>query len=84
MPTYVTLAHWTDQGIKNIKEMNQRADAASDLLCRLGGQLKEVYDHSEYRPLRGEDTAGVAVDTRPAEAQNRGERSQRLLATTAC
>jgi len=84
VPTYVTLAHWTDQGIKNIKEMNQRADAASDLLCRLGGQLKGVYDHSEYRPLRGEDTAGVAVDTRPAEAQNRGERSQRLLATTAC
>ncbi len=84
MPTYVTLAHWTDQGIKNIKEMNQRADAASDLLCRLGGQLKEVYDQSEYRPLRGEDTTGVAVDTRPAEAQNRGERSQRLLATTAC
>lgn len=43
MPTFVTLAHWTDQGIKNIKELNQRADAVRDLASRLGGELREVY-----------------------------------------
>ena len=43
MPTYVTLAHWSDQGIRNIKQLTQRADAVRDLASRLGGQVKDVY-----------------------------------------
>ena len=52
MPRYVTLVNWTDQGIKTVKEMDQRVDAVKGLAAHLGvkdlasafeGQVKEMY-----------------------------------------
>ena len=43
MPTFVTFANWTDQGIRNIKEAPARAEAAKALLASLGGEVKQVF-----------------------------------------
>ena len=43
MPTFITFVNWTDQGIRNIKEAPHRAEAASALLQKLGGEVKDVY-----------------------------------------
>lgn len=43
MPTYIMLANYTDQGIRNIKESPKRLDAARDMVKRLGGEMKEFY-----------------------------------------
>lgn len=43
MPTYITLANFTDQGIRNFKETPKRAQAFSDLVEQMGGNLKDIY-----------------------------------------
>ena len=43
MPTYVTLANYTDQGIRNVKESPGRIDAAQALIKELGGEMKQLY-----------------------------------------
>lgn len=43
MPTYIMLANYTDQGIRNIKESPKRLDAARDMVKQLGGEMKEFY-----------------------------------------
>jgi uncharacterized protein with GYD domain len=43
MPTFITLASWTDQGIHNFKDTASRAEAASDLAKRMGGEMKQLY-----------------------------------------
>ena len=43
MPTYITLANFTDQGIRNFKETPKRAQAFSDLVQEMGGNLKDIY-----------------------------------------
>ena len=43
MPTYITLANFTDQGIRNFKETPKRAQAFSDLVQQMGGNLKDIY-----------------------------------------
>jgi uncharacterized protein with GYD domain len=43
MPTYVTLANFTDQGIRNIKDSPKRAEAFRELCEKLGAQVKGVY-----------------------------------------
>jgi uncharacterized protein with GYD domain len=43
MPTYVSLIHWTDQGIKKIKDSPKRVEAAKKDLKALGGELKAFY-----------------------------------------
>jgi uncharacterized protein with GYD domain len=42
MPTYVSLIHWTDQGIKNYKDTTSRADDFTKLAESLGGRVREV------------------------------------------
>ena len=39
MPTYLLLANWTDQGIRNVKETTQRADHVRQLVEQKGGRL---------------------------------------------
>lgn len=43
MQTYIVLANFTDQGIRNIKETTKRADAARDLAGRFGVKMREIY-----------------------------------------
>jgi uncharacterized protein with GYD domain len=43
MLTYVVLATFTDQGIKNIKESTKRADAAKETADRFGVKMKDIY-----------------------------------------
>ncbi len=43
MPTYITLAHYTQEGITNIKESPARLDAVKQLAQSMGGTIKEFY-----------------------------------------
>lgn len=43
MATYVTLANFTDQGIRNFKDTPQRARAFAELVSQLGGSVKDMY-----------------------------------------
>jgi uncharacterized protein with GYD domain len=43
MPTYIMLAKWTDQGIKNVKESPQRLDAAKKGIEAAGGKMTGFY-----------------------------------------
>jgi uncharacterized protein with GYD domain len=43
MPTYVMLAHWTEQGMRQIKDSPKRVDAARRELKEMGGDFKAFY-----------------------------------------
>ncbi len=43
MTTYITLANWTDQGIRNVKDSPRRLDAAKKLLQDVGGEFKSFF-----------------------------------------
>ena len=41
-PTYVSLIHWTEQGIKNYKDTTSRAEDFTKLAESLGGRVREL------------------------------------------
>jgi len=43
MPTYITLAKWTQQGIQNIKGSPERLDAFKKFVEASGGKVKDFY-----------------------------------------
>jgi uncharacterized protein with GYD domain len=43
MPQYITLANWTEQGIKNLKDAPRRIDAANGIAAGFGGKLDAFY-----------------------------------------
>ena len=43
MATYIMLAHFTDQGIRNIKDTTKRGDAFKELAKSLGVTVKDLY-----------------------------------------
>ena len=43
MATYILLASFTEQGIRNVKDTTKRADAFRDLAKGSGASLKEIY-----------------------------------------
>lgn len=43
MPTYIALANWTDQGIKNVKESPQRFEAFKKAVEAAGGKVIGFY-----------------------------------------
>jgi uncharacterized protein with GYD domain len=43
MPTYITLARWTQQGIEKIKESPARLEAFKQLVKSAGGKVKAFY-----------------------------------------
>ena len=43
MPTYISLIHFTEQGIKNVKDSPKRIDAAREAYRKAGGELKAIY-----------------------------------------
>ncbi len=49
MPTYVSLIHWTEQGLKNYKDTTQRLEDFTKLAESKGGRVREaVYTVGEY------------------------------------
>lgn len=43
MPTYVMLAHWTEQGMRSIDDSPKRIDTARKQLEEMGGRVLSVY-----------------------------------------
>ena len=43
MPTYVSLASITDQGIRTMKDLSRRLQNAEQMFSQMGGNLREVY-----------------------------------------
>jgi uncharacterized protein with GYD domain len=43
MATYIVLANFTDQGIRNVKDTTKRSDALKELAKSLGATVKDVY-----------------------------------------
>ncbi len=43
MPTYVTLFKWTEQGVKDIKNLQARLDASAAMVEAAGGKVSGVY-----------------------------------------
>ncbi len=43
MGTYIVLANYTDQGIRNIKDSPDRAEAARKAIQDMGGDMKALY-----------------------------------------
>ena len=49
MPTYVSLIHWTEQGIKNYKDTMKRLEDFTKLTESKGGRVREaLYTVGEY------------------------------------
>ena len=43
MATYIVLAHFTDQGIRGVKDSPKRADAFKALAKKAGANVEELY-----------------------------------------
>jgi uncharacterized protein with GYD domain len=43
MPTFVVLANFSDQGIKNVKQTIERADAFKQMASKAGVKVKDVF-----------------------------------------
>jgi uncharacterized protein with GYD domain len=43
MPTYLILATYTDQGIRNVKDSPKRAEAFRSLSEKMGARVKDLY-----------------------------------------
>lgn len=43
MPTYLTLANFTDQGIRHIRDSPKRAEAFRNMCEKLGARVKDIY-----------------------------------------
>jgi uncharacterized protein with GYD domain len=43
MSTYIMLASWTDQGVRNARESPRRLDAAKKMLKDMGGDFKSFF-----------------------------------------
>lgn len=48
MARYITLGKWTDQGIRNVKDLPKRAEAAKALVEKLGGKMDLYLTMGEY------------------------------------
>lgn len=60
MPTYVTLFRWTEQGVKDIKGVPARFEAAKNLVEAMGGKVLGLY-------VTMGDTDIVAVTEAPSD-----------------
>jgi uncharacterized protein with GYD domain len=43
MATYIVLAHFTDQGIRNIQDTQKRAEAFAAMAKKVGANVKQLY-----------------------------------------
>jgi uncharacterized protein with GYD domain len=67
MPTYVSLATLTEQGVKNAKDIASRIEETRKLFDSMGAKLKEVYlvtgqyDYVVVAEAPDDETAAAAV-----------------------
>lgn len=67
MPAYVSLIHWTDQGIKNYKDTTSRAADFTKLVEGSGGRIRELvwtvgeYDLISVAEFPDDETATAAL-----------------------
>lgn len=43
MATYIVLGHFSEQGIRNVKDTTKRAEALKEMAKKVGVTVKEVY-----------------------------------------
>lgn len=43
MATYITLANFTDQGIRSVKDSTKRADAVKEAAKKFGASMPQIY-----------------------------------------
>jgi uncharacterized protein with GYD domain len=43
MATYIILANFTDQGMRNVKDTTKRADAVREAAKKFGANMKEIF-----------------------------------------
>ena len=43
MPTFIILSKFTDQGVKNVKQTIERADAFKQMATKAGATIKDIY-----------------------------------------
>jgi uncharacterized protein with GYD domain len=43
MATYITLANFTDQGIKSVRDSTKRADAVKEAAKKFGATMPQIY-----------------------------------------
>jgi uncharacterized protein with GYD domain len=48
MPHYVILGNWTDQGVRNLKDVPKQVEEASQMLNRAGGKQQVYFTMGEY------------------------------------
>jgi uncharacterized protein with GYD domain len=84
VPTYVTLANWTDQGIRNYRDTVTRAQSFRDMASQAGCQVREIlwtigeYDFVTVLEAPDDGTA-VAVLLQVAQLGNIRTRTLRAL-----
>jgi uncharacterized protein with GYD domain len=65
MPTYVTLANFTDQGIRNVKDSPERLGAFKAMAEKLGVSIKSVHytvgSYDVVTVVEGSDDAVTTV-----------------------
>jgi uncharacterized protein with GYD domain len=65
MLTYIVLASFTEQGIRNIKDTTQRADAAREAAGRFGVKMRDLYwtqgQYDLVTVCEAQDEASVAA-----------------------
>jgi uncharacterized protein with GYD domain len=65
MATYVLLASFTDQGIRNVKDTTKRAEAFRELAKKVGATVKDLYwtlvQYDVVTILEAPDAATVTV-----------------------
>ena len=62
MPKYVTLVNFTDQGIRSIRELPDRWDAARKSIETAGGSIETADGSIEYCLTMGQHDAVVITD----------------------
>src|SRR3954463_550263 len=65
MPTYIVLTHFTEQGIRNVKETTKRAQAFREMAKKLGITVKDLYwtlgEYDSVEIVEAPDEASVTA-----------------------
>ncbi len=48
MPDYIVLGKWTDQGIRNLKDIPKRIENTHAMIEKTGGKMQLYYTFGEY------------------------------------
>jgi hypothetical protein len=68
MPTFVTLAKWTDEGIRNIKDSPKRRQAFEDRITSMGGKAAH---RAAYGPMSADGPRSAFEQPMTAKPRSR-------------